>query len=152
MDMTAIIDRSVLDEIRALGGPGDDLLSEVIGVFLAEGPGQVRSVNEALASRDAAAIQRAAHRLKGSALGLGARRLAALVAAVELAARAGDVERAISVAAGLGAAGDAARAARAPHRHPESLIANPESRIPYPDSLILNPSSRIRGFGISDQG
>ena len=60
MDMTAIIDRSVLDELRTLGGPGDDLLGEVIGVFLAEGPGQVRRVNEALASRDAPAIQRAA--------------------------------------------------------------------------------------------
>ena len=57
MDMTAIIDRSVLDELRALGGPDDDLLGEVIGMFLAEGPGEVRSVNEALASRDAAAIQ-----------------------------------------------------------------------------------------------
>jgi HPt (histidine-containing phosphotransfer) domain-containing protein len=111
MDMTAIIDRSVLDEIRALGGPGDDLLSEVIGVFLAEAPGQVRSVNEALAARDTAAIQRAAHRLKGSALGVGARQLAALVAAVELAARTGDVERATSDAAGLDAAIDATRVA-----------------------------------------
>ena len=80
-------------------------------MFLADGPGQVRSVNEALASRDAAAIQRAAHRLKGSALGVGARQLAALVAAVELAARAGDVERATSARAGLDAAFEAARAA-----------------------------------------
>ena len=107
--MTPIIDRSVLDELRALGSPGDDLLAEVIGVFLAEGPGQVRSVNDALASRDAAAIQRAAHRLKGSALGLGARQLAALVGEVELAARAGDAERATSAAAGLDAAFEAAR-------------------------------------------
>ena len=113
--MTAIIDRSVLDEIRALGGPGDDLLSEVIGVFLADGPGQVRSINEALASRDAAAIQRAAHRLKGSASGLGARQLAALAGAVELAARAGDVERATSGAAGLDAAFEAACVALTRH-------------------------------------
>ena len=102
--MTAIIDRSVLDELRALGGPGDDLLGEVIGVFLAEGPGQVRSVGEALASRDATMIQRAAHRLKGSALGVGARQLAALAGEVEVAARAGDVGRATSSAAGLDAA------------------------------------------------
>ena len=107
MDTTPIIDRSVLDELRTLGGPGDDLLGEVIGVFLAEGPGQVRRVNEALASRDAPAIQRAAHQLKGSALGVGARRLAALLAAVELAARAADVERAASGAAGLDQAFDA---------------------------------------------
>jgi HPt (histidine-containing phosphotransfer) domain-containing protein len=111
MDMTAIIDRSVLDEIRALGGPGDDLLSEVIGVFLAEGPGQVRSVTEALAARDAAAIQRAAHRLKGSALGVGARQLADLAGAVEVAARAVDVERAISAGTGLDAAFESARVA-----------------------------------------
>jgi len=109
--MTPIIDRSVLDEIRALSGPGDDLLGEVIGVFLAEGPGQVRSVGEAMASRDATTIQRAAHRLKGSALGVGARQLAALVGEVELAARAGDVERAMSAAADLDAAFDAACAA-----------------------------------------
>jgi HPt (histidine-containing phosphotransfer) domain-containing protein len=111
MDMTAIIDRSVLDELRALGAPGDDLLSEVIGVFLAEGPGQVRNVDEALTSRDASAIQRAAHQLKGSALGVGAGQLAAAAGAVELAARAGDTDRAISSAAGLGAAFDATRGA-----------------------------------------
>ena len=105
--MTAIIDRSVLDELRDLGCPEDDLVGEVIGVFLAEGPGEVRSVNEALGSRDAAAIQRSAHRLKGSALGVGARQLAAVVAAVELAAREGDVARAASNAAGLDAAFDA---------------------------------------------
>jgi two-component system sensor histidine kinase/response regulator len=118
MDMTAIIDRSVLDELRALGNPGDDLLGEVIGVFLVEGPGEVRSVNEALASSDVAAIQRAAHRLKGSALGVGARQLAAVVAEVELAARAGDLERATSGAAGLGAACDAACAALSRHVNP----------------------------------
>ena len=109
--MTPIIDRSVLDELRTLGGPGDDLLGEVIGVFLAEGPGQVRRVNEALASRDAPAIQRAAHQLKGSALGVGAGQLAAAAAAVELAARAADVERAISAGAGLDAAFETARVA-----------------------------------------
>jgi HPt (histidine-containing phosphotransfer) domain-containing protein len=101
----------VLEELRALGSPGDDLLGEVIGVFLAEGPGGVRSIKEALASRDAGAVQRAAHRLKGSALGVGAGQLAALVAEVELAARAGDVERAASGAAGLDAAFEAVRAA-----------------------------------------
>jgi len=111
MDMTAIIDRSVLDELRALGGPGDDLLSEVIGVFLAEGPGQVRSVDEALASRDAAAIQRAAHQLKGSALGVGARQLAAVAAAVELSARAGEVDGATAAAVDLDAGFEAARGA-----------------------------------------
>ena len=116
--MTAIIDRSVLDELRSLAGPDDDLVTEVIGVFLAEAPGQVRSVNEALASRNAAAIQRAAHGLKGSALGIGARQLAAIVAAVETAARAGDTERAISAAAALDAALGAAGAAL------ESLIPN----------------------------
>ncbi len=109
--MTAIIDRTVLDEIRALAGPDDDLIGEVIGVFLADGPGQVRSVDEALASRDAAAIQRAAHRLKGSALGVGAGQLATLVGEVELAARGRDVERAISAGAGLDAAFEAARVA-----------------------------------------
>jgi HPt (histidine-containing phosphotransfer) domain-containing protein len=111
MDMTAIIDRSVLEEIRALGGPDDDLVGEVIGVFLADGPGQIKSVDEALASRDAAAIQRAAHRLKGSALGVGAGQLATLVGAIELAARGGDVDRAAACAAGLGAAFDAVGAA-----------------------------------------
>jgi HPt (histidine-containing phosphotransfer) domain-containing protein len=118
MDMTPIIDRSVLEEIRALDGPGDDLVSEVIGVFLAEGPGQVRSVNEALASRDAAAIQRAAHRLKGSALALGARQLAAIAATVENAARAGDVERATAGATGLDEAFEDARAALTTHLNP----------------------------------
>lgn len=123
--MTAIIDRSVLDELRALGGPGDDLLTEVIGVFLDEGPRQVRSVNEALHSGDAAAIQRAAHRLKGSALGVGAGQLAALAAASELAARAGNVEGAAVRAAVLDAAFAGARVELAAYFNRPTAGLNP---------------------------
>ena len=125
MDMTAIIDRSVLEEVRTLGGPGEDFLSEVIGVFLAEGPDEIRSVKEALTSSDAAAVHRAAHRLTGSARGVGAGRLATVAAEIERAARAGDLDHAAAGAAGLDAAFEGARVGLAAYLDRPTAGLNP---------------------------
>jgi HPt (histidine-containing phosphotransfer) domain-containing protein len=105
-----IIDRTVLDEIRAIDSA---LLDEVVAIFAGEAPQQIAAVRAALASGDAGAIERAAHRLKGVALGVGARALAATAAAIERSGRAGDVDSGVRAAPALDADFEAAREALA---------------------------------------
>jgi len=105
------LDPTVLADIRALSAPGEDLLADVVRLFVADVPDQLRTLRHALDGRDAAAARRTAHRLKGSALAAGARQLAAVCAAVEDAAREGDVDRAASCASTLDVEFHAARVA-----------------------------------------
>jgi len=112
------LDATVLADIRALSGPGEDLLAEVVKLFVADVPDQLVTLRAALDARDAVAARRIAHRLKGSALATGARRLAAACASVEDAAREGDVDRAAAAAATLDDEFRAVRAALERELHP----------------------------------
>jgi HPt (histidine-containing phosphotransfer) domain-containing protein len=105
------LDPAVIAELRALSGPGEDLLAEIAGVFAEDTPPQIEALRAALAGGDAALAQRVAHRLKGTANGVGARAMGDVAAGVESAARAGDVGRAADAAQALEAAFRAARAA-----------------------------------------
>ena len=60
---------TLLDWTRALqNADGDEeLLIELAGVFIDEGPKMMRQVRAAIDARDAQELQRAAHSLKGSA-------------------------------------------------------------------------------------
>ena len=98
----------MLEELKAID---DDLLREVTGIFTADVPPQIVALRAALAAGDAAEVERAAHRLKGIALGVGARALASAAAVIERAGRAGDLRRTAPGAAGLDAAFEEARAA-----------------------------------------
>jgi HPt (histidine-containing phosphotransfer) domain-containing protein len=92
------LDASVLADIRALAISGEDVLAEVMDIFLADVPIQLRALTTALEARDGEATWRVAHRLKGTALGMGAWRMANICATVECAARGQALE---GVAAGL---------------------------------------------------
>ena len=98
----------MLEELRAID---EDLLREVAGIFAADVPPQIAALRAALAARDAGEVERAAHRLKGIALGVGATALAEAAAVIEHAGHAGDLSRAAPGAPGLDAAFEAARAA-----------------------------------------
>jgi HPt (histidine-containing phosphotransfer) domain-containing protein len=106
-----ILDHAVLDELRAMGGPDNDLLKEVVTEFFADAPQQLHNLRAAFDAGDTGAVERVAHRLKGSALAVGARQLAALCSSVESAARDGDGGRASASAEGLDRELQAARAA-----------------------------------------
>ena len=95
------LDPKVLAEIRALNGPDDDVLAEVLRLFLADVPQQLSTLRAALGARDGEAIRQVAHRLKGTASGIGARQMAAVCGAVEAAARQGALDRAAQSAATL---------------------------------------------------
>jgi HPt (histidine-containing phosphotransfer) domain-containing protein len=103
-----IIDRSVLADLRAID---EALVRDVVTIFADDAPRQIAALRAALATREARAVERAAHRLKGTASGVGAVALAAAAATLEHAARAGDLEKAAPGAAGLDAAFEAARIA-----------------------------------------
>jgi HPt (histidine-containing phosphotransfer) domain-containing protein len=96
-----LLDRTVLAELRALGEPGEDLLGDVVREFLKQARTLVDGIAAALDAANAHDAERAAHRLKGSSLSVGARRLAAVCDAVERAARAGNLAAAREAAGGL---------------------------------------------------
>lgn len=100
-DPSACLDLAVLSELRALSQPGEDVLGEVLGLFLGQVPQQLESLRSALEARDRHASHQVAHRLKGSALAMGARQMAAACGLVEQAARDGDLGLAARYAATL---------------------------------------------------
>ena len=98
----------MLDELKAID---EGLLREVVGIFASDVPPQIAALRAALASGDAVAVEHGAHRLKGIALGVGARALAAAAEILEHAGRARDLAGAVPGAPALDAAFEEARAA-----------------------------------------
>jgi CheY-like chemotaxis protein len=86
-----ILDRQTLWE-RVAGDA--DLLREIIEIFLVDCPERLTELREALTHQDCAALERAAHRLKGALGNISANNAVAAARRVETAARAGDVHTA----------------------------------------------------------
>jgi HPt (histidine-containing phosphotransfer) domain-containing protein len=109
---SSVLDVSVMAAIRALGSPGEpDVYTEVAHLFLEDVPVRLSALSAAIAARSAASVTQIAHRLRGSALEMGALRMAPLCAAIERAARAGSLEHAALQAESLAGEFEAARAA-----------------------------------------
>jgi two-component system sensor histidine kinase/response regulator len=86
------LDPAPLDALASLQSEGDpDVVGELVGVFVEEAPGRLSGMRAAVEARDASALERAAHGLKGTAASLGAVRVAAVCRSIEEAARAGSV-------------------------------------------------------------
>jgi signal transduction histidine kinase/DNA-binding response OmpR family regulator/HPt (histidine-containing phosphotransfer) domain-containing protein len=92
-----------LDEAAALAYAGGDrqLLGELLGIFLADCPGQLQALRDAAAGSDPAALMRAAHTLSGSLRVLGAAAAAELVGRLEALGREGQLEGAAALLARL---------------------------------------------------
>jgi CheY-like chemotaxis protein len=98
----AVLDRGVLDRIRALGGTDrPELLSKVLSLFLQDVPRHLAAIQQAWQRRDAALIATSAHVLKSSSAHTGAMRLSAMCAALEGDARAGELGRVEAVVESL---------------------------------------------------
>ena len=80
----ATIDREVLDTIRMMG-PDDtpDFVATLIDQFLQETSSEVGLLQEAARRHDSKVLRAAGHRLKGSSLTMGAKRLAGLCRQLE---------------------------------------------------------------------
>jgi CheY-like chemotaxis protein len=92
-----------LDEAALLAYAGGDreLLGELLGIFLEDGPGQLQALRTAVAGTDPAALMRAAHALSGSLTVLGAAAAIALVGRLEALGREGRLEGAAALLARL---------------------------------------------------
>jgi HPt (histidine-containing phosphotransfer) domain-containing protein len=97
--MIAIIDDDALAGLRdaqELGAP--DIVAETIAIFLADGALRLDLTRRAAAEADAEAIHRVSHAFRGSALMLGASRLAAACEVLEtvgIERRVADAEAAL---------------------------------------------------------
>lgn len=82
-----VLDGVTLGGLR--GELGDEVLTELVDLFVSEATGRVEAIAQAVQAEDLDALGRAAHALKGSALNLGARELSELCAFLEERARQG---------------------------------------------------------------
>lgn len=84
---TRVLDSATLEELRA---EGDDLLVELFDMFLAEAPAGLKRIAQAFERGDLKTAGLQAHRLRGSAAGLGAKQMQELCGSIEQAARTGQ--------------------------------------------------------------
>jgi PAS domain S-box-containing protein len=92
------LDAQALGSLRALSVPGEhDPVKELVGLFLRDGCALAETIRSSLRRTDAAALQEAAHSLKGSASNLGARRLAAVCAQLERCGRDAALDQAAEI-------------------------------------------------------
>jgi HPt (histidine-containing phosphotransfer) domain-containing protein len=75
--------------------------AEVAHLFLVDVPIHLSALHAAIAGADSEAVRQIAHRLRGSALEMGALRMAPVCADIEQAARAGSIEHAAAQAHSL---------------------------------------------------
>ena len=87
-----LLDPEAIENLRALGEPGDDsFLREIIGIYLADTPQRLAELRAAHAAGDQAVFVRAAHTIKGSSANVGAAQVRALAEQLEHAAKAGPI-------------------------------------------------------------
>jgi len=79
-----ILDESIVDGLRHLG---DDVLADILRLWFENLDPSLDAMRSALAGGDARALSVAAHTLRGSAANVGAARLAAACATLEVAAK-----------------------------------------------------------------
>src|SRR5262245_7131018 len=93
-----VLDDRVLSELQTLGA---DVVAEICGLFVVDVPNRLGRLQQAVDTRSPDGVLREVHGLKGSALGVGASRLAVLCAAIEHDARDGHFDQAAARSAEL---------------------------------------------------
>lgn len=77
------IDRQVVENLRELNPDDPNFLRELIDMFLEDFPARVAEIEQALATKDAVLLTRAAHTIKGSSGNFGAAKLARVALEME---------------------------------------------------------------------
>jgi HPt (histidine-containing phosphotransfer) domain-containing protein len=111
-----VLDHSRIEELLAMGEGAAVLVERAVDNFVSRVPETVSGLREAVARRDGEELRALAHRLKGSALNLGASRVAEISLALEETGRTGATDRAAPLVAELAAALDEASAALEDYR------------------------------------
>ncbi len=86
-----VLDRRVLEELRQYSDDSQDLVEELVTLFLADSPLQLMALQQALRDANWGEVERRSHRLKGSAGSIGAERLRELCQEIEEYARRGEL-------------------------------------------------------------
>ncbi len=107
------VDLDVLDELtrETSGGRDSQLMKSLAGLFREDSSRGLKQVADALRERDAPAVARAAHALKGSSSQLGATRTEAISAELQAVAESGELGSAKALLRRLETAVDAAQSA-----------------------------------------
>lgn len=79
--MTNIIDLSVINELKEMGG--QEFLSELIEMFLQQSETIMDEIKNFSSIKDALSLSKSAHKLKGSCLNLGAQEMSSLCQKIE---------------------------------------------------------------------
>jgi HPt (histidine-containing phosphotransfer) domain-containing protein len=86
-----ILNISVINKLRNIGnGNGDEFIMEVISMFILQAERIIENINIYCGEKRYEEMGQAAHKLKGSALNVGAEALAKICKQLELKARIGD--------------------------------------------------------------
>ena len=85
------LQQEALQAIRELGGDTQDLLQQIVQLYIDSAPGLLQQLKCGFASDDLAAIRNAAHSLKSSSANLGAIKLSKMCSQLEAAARTGTI-------------------------------------------------------------
>lgn len=88
MDEGIILNQTTIENLKALGG--DELLHELIDLFLEHSPGLLSNISNGQSTSDWDQVSRAAHSLKSSAGNIGAFQLQAVASNIEQAANKSD--------------------------------------------------------------
>ncbi|MBD2355795.1 response regulator [Tolypothrix sp. FACHB-123] len=87
-DDLEVIDRSFLQELRAMAGSeGDSLVTELIQVYLEDTPARIQTIKDAVANGDRSKLQKATHALRSPSVSIGAVRLGEICETLENAAQ-----------------------------------------------------------------
>jgi two-component system sensor histidine kinase BarA len=92
--VVALFDDTVLDSVRSMQRPGDDLVGRVLGLYRQHAPRALEALRKQVASGDGVAIANAAHALKSLSRNIGALRVGDLCDELETVSRLGDVANA----------------------------------------------------------
>ena len=90
----SVLNRTVIDGIRALQTGGEDFLAVIADLYLAESARLLAALSAAIQEGDLLEARRAAHALKGSSANIGADTLVARCLAMETIAQAAELESA----------------------------------------------------------
>jgi HPt (histidine-containing phosphotransfer) domain-containing protein len=88
-----VLDLTAIEALRGLDEGDEDLLGELIDLFMDEAPGRIAGMRDAIAREDWPALSSWAHSLKGSCGSLGALHMADLCGRLESHGRNGGGRR-----------------------------------------------------------
>jgi HPt (histidine-containing phosphotransfer) domain-containing protein len=85
-----LIDEAIITRLKQMA-PGDPkFFGEVLDMFIGQAPDLIREMDEACKAKHYVKMGEAAHKLKGSALNMGARKMAEVCREIEIRGRAND--------------------------------------------------------------